>query len=203
MRGLGPGAPPWRWARASARCMQPRHRGTCLTCPAAQPPTSQAVEEALVRLPAVDPLHQHEAVRGMYSWQGVTDRTEAVYYDAVDVRRRGGCRAHLQCYEKGQDPRGPWSACDVPSTPPRRPCRSSCLRPPLQGPRRGGGMLGTLWRCRQCGPWHGLLCCALTAVGLLLWRLLDWVRPPGSVSPAPRFPNAFQRPLGSESEEEG
>lgn len=66
---------------------------------------------------------------------------------------------------------------------------------PLQHPDRGGGMLGTLRRCRQCGVWYGLICCAIRALGFLLWTILDLLQPPSRVCCSPRFPNALREGL--------
>lgn len=49
-------------------------------------------------------------------------------------------------------------------------------------------MLTTLQRTRQAGPWYGLICCCVLALGWLVWQVLDWWDPPGSVPRAPRFP---------------
>ncbi|KAL6767385.1 PIGA1 [Auxenochlorella protothecoides x Auxenochlorella symbiontica] len=107
----------------------------------------EALETALVTLPTIDPWRQHQAVREMYSWRSVTQRTEDNYYRAV------------------------------------------------QHPDRGGGMLGTLRRCRQCGVWYGLICCAIRALGFLLWTILDLLQPPSRVCCSPRFPNALREGL--------
>ena len=52
----------------------------------------------------------------------------------------------------------------------------------------GTDMLTTLQRTRQAGPWYGLICCCVLALGWLVWQVLDWWDPPGSVPRAPRFP---------------
>ena len=43
-----------------------------------------ALGDALKRLPGADPRGQHAAVRSMYSWPSVAQRTERVYLAVVD-----------------------------------------------------------------------------------------------------------------------
>lgn len=125
----------------------------------------QTVELALERLPEVEPLAQHEAVKGMYSWQAVRQRTEAVYFkvwqvfdDSIVFLSSGG---HWCCLTL--------SRLDSPQS-------------------RDEDMLGALQRSRQAGPWYGLICCCILALGWLVWKVLDWWDPPSKVPQAPRFP---------------
>lgn len=50
----------------------------------------QAVRVALGRVGEVDPWRFHHAVRGMYSWHSIAQRTERVYERALQVRLRFG-----------------------------------------------------------------------------------------------------------------
>ena len=58
-----------------------RHQLVCNTFS-----TRQTFEEAMERYAALDPWQQHRAVKQMYSWKAVRQRTESVYHKVAEVR---------------------------------------------------------------------------------------------------------------------
>ncbi|KAL4457771.1 hypothetical protein ABPG75_012636 [Micractinium tetrahymenae] len=145
----------------------------------------EAVGEAVQRVETGgrDAWAQHAAVRDMYSWQAITQRTERVYWAVLRGCSCGSCgssgaggrRARAaaggEAQPSGSRGGGPES---VPSC-------AACVP-------RDDSMVGRLRRYHKCGTWFGKICCCITAVDWLYWQFLEWWQPACSIEPAPDFP---------------
>lgn len=131
----------------------------------------EAVGQALQRVAAGgrDTWRQHAAVRDMYSWQAIAQRTEHVYW-----------RVLRDCGGGGGGGGSGGSSGDVAGTTGAAGVALSA--------GRDDSMVGRLRRYHKCGKWFGKICCCITAVDWLYWCFLEWWQPASSIGPAPDFP---------------
>eukprot|EP00887_Chlorella_sp_A99_P005311 scaffold1.g5311.t1 len=145
----------------------------------------EAVEQALLRVASVDPIQQHAAVRRMYSWGGIAQRTERVYRRvlgsvAVSSSGVGGVDGAAAAQQQQQERREQQD---------QRQWELQKADPP-----RDDSMVGRLRRYHKCGKWFGKICCCIAAVDWLYWRWLEWWQPAAGLAPEPDFPNPFLLP---------
>lgn len=135
---------------------------------------ADALDEAVGRLPAVDPEAQHRAVRAMYHWGDVAERVEAVYTRAL------GAGAGQGVTQSGSGHARLCSAARCCTRPTGGCACSEQMRHALSLTLLPGcdmSLAGRTDRLRRCGPFAGPIFCLAAASADLFQRWL--VRSPG------------------------
>ena len=161
-----------------------------------------AVGAALLRVGAggADPWEQHAAVRSMYSWQSIAQRTERVYRGVLREARHdsaagscGGMVARLRRYHKC----GKWFGkicCCITGAGAGLGRGLDLAAGSIRLTHANSAQLSHLRLASRCCECSGTDACDLSiwrwdaAVDWLYWHFLEWWQPADSLEAAPDFP---------------
>lgn len=115
-----------------------------------------AMGEAVRRVQAGrrDVWAQHAAVRDMYSWQAIAQRTECVYQAVLRDCSCGGCGAGASTAQAGAAAGSGQRSRGSSGGPAGASGCGACVP-------RDDGMVNRLRRYHKCGTWFGKICCCV------------------------------------------